>query len=384
MNHQPTILLVDDVPANLTILELTLKDQWRLLTATSGREALALVNEAKPDLILLDVMMPEMDGYEMCRRLKAEPATRDIPVIFITAVDDLSSEEQGLRLGAIDYIRKPFTPAIVRARVRNHLNLKLYQDALEAARQQAQRDLAAAAAIQRTLLPSPRPPGGSGDFHWHFSPCEQVGGDLVAIIPWDQENCLFYLLDVSGHGPRAAMITVAVAQFLQPLRDKRAILPFLAPAAMIQQLEREFPLERFEGFLTMIYGVCHHPSRTIRYCNAGQPAPLLLEPDAPPRLLRESGSLVGMNLNRRIPEVSLDLSKGATALFYTDGLTDVLAPDGIKFGEEAWPRLRSQLRADTAEAVLNQVVTAVDEFRADTPLPDDLTILAIRGGRGHA
>jgi putative two-component system response regulator len=126
------ILLVDDNTTNLQLLHETLDGQgYKLLIAKSGKTALAITQKAKPSLILLDIMMPEMDGYEVCRRLKADESTRQIPVIFITALVDEEDEAKGLGLGAVDYITKPINPELVRARVHNHLELKRHQDHLE-------------------------------------------------------------------------------------------------------------------------------------------------------------------------------------------------------------------------------------------------------------
>lgn len=126
-----TILIVDDTPVNIEILNHALEKEYEILFATNGREALDIAFDQSPDLILLDVMMPDMDGYEVCARLKAEPRTRGIPIIFVTAMDQEGDEAKGLELGGIDYLTKPVRPAIVRARVRNHLELLDYRDFLE-------------------------------------------------------------------------------------------------------------------------------------------------------------------------------------------------------------------------------------------------------------
>ncbi|WP_063332950.1 response regulator [Marinomonas sp. TW1] len=123
---QATILLVDDTPENIDLLAASLRDDYQLKVALNGERALAITQDKrlpKPDLILLDVMMPEMDGYEVCKRLKADPTTAHIPVIFVTAKHEIGDEEYGFDLGAVDYITKPFTPSLVRARVRTHLAL---------------------------------------------------------------------------------------------------------------------------------------------------------------------------------------------------------------------------------------------------------------------
>ncbi len=125
------VLIVDDTPQNIHVLMEAMEDSCRVLAAKSGEEALRKVREDKPDLILLDVMMPGMDGFEVCRRLKQDEATKNIPVIFVTAVSDDIQEEKGLKLGAIDYIRKPFHVPVARVRIQNHLRLKRKSDLLE-------------------------------------------------------------------------------------------------------------------------------------------------------------------------------------------------------------------------------------------------------------
>ncbi|WNB75475.1 diguanylate cyclase [Methylomonas koyamae] len=130
---KPLILIVDDTPTNIQVLAENLIRDYRIKVAASGAAALeAIAAQGAPDLILLDVMMPEMDGYEVCRHLKANPQTSSIPVIFVTALNDASDEERGLNLGALDYITKPFYLPVVKARIRNHIRLKQATDMLEA------------------------------------------------------------------------------------------------------------------------------------------------------------------------------------------------------------------------------------------------------------
>ncbi len=128
--ERPTVLVVDDTPANLSLLSNLLKEQYRIKVANNGLKALELAAAAPPDLILLDIMMPEMDGYEVCRRLKANEATRQVPVIFLTAKTETEDEELGFSVGAVDFIHKPISPPIVAARVKTHLEIKSWQDFL--------------------------------------------------------------------------------------------------------------------------------------------------------------------------------------------------------------------------------------------------------------
>ncbi|MBY0576317.1 MAG: diguanylate cyclase [Gallionellaceae bacterium] len=129
--QRASLLVVDDAPENIEVLRRLLSKEYNVKIAISGEQALKVVAAQAPDLILLDVMMPGMDGYEVCRRLKADPATHDIPVIFITAQDDADDEIKGLSLGAIDYLTKPIHASIAAARIRNHLELKRRRDELQ-------------------------------------------------------------------------------------------------------------------------------------------------------------------------------------------------------------------------------------------------------------
>lgn len=129
--QENTVLIVDDIPANIKILVGALRENYRLVVATGGFDAIKAAMEKKPDLILLDVMMPGMDGYEVCKRLKSQPETMDIPVIFVTAMDEEKDETRGFLLGAVDYIVKPVNPVIVKARVQTHIALRKAQRELQ-------------------------------------------------------------------------------------------------------------------------------------------------------------------------------------------------------------------------------------------------------------
>lgn len=131
LGRKQRILIVEDVKLNAQILMNVLKDDYDLRVANNGLEALAMVKEQMPDLILLDIVMPEMDGYAVCAQLQGDPNTRDIPILFLTALEGDKNEAYGIELGAMDYIRKPFNVPVVKAKIRNHLELKRYKDILK-------------------------------------------------------------------------------------------------------------------------------------------------------------------------------------------------------------------------------------------------------------
>ena len=129
--EQPSILVIDDTPGNLSLLNQLLREHYRVRLANSGPRGLELAAMAPPDLILLDIMMPDMDGYQVFQRLQSDPATRRIPVIFLTAKVGAEDEERGLAMGAVDFIHKPIAPSVVLARVRTHLQIRHWQTFLE-------------------------------------------------------------------------------------------------------------------------------------------------------------------------------------------------------------------------------------------------------------
>lgn len=129
-DEKARVLIVDDMPQNIKLLHESLQDEYQVFFATSGKDALRIASTTKPDIVLLDIMMPEMHGYEVCRRMKADPLLKDIPVIFITAMGQLEHETIGLEMGAVDYIAKPFNPYLIKLRVRNQIEMKRQRDML--------------------------------------------------------------------------------------------------------------------------------------------------------------------------------------------------------------------------------------------------------------
>src|SRR5262249_53615360 len=176
------VLIVDDVKANVDVLVQALGGDYKLSVALGGQQALDAVGRSAPDLILLDIVMPDIDGYEICRRLRAAEGTRELPIMFLSSLEDVKDKARGFEVGANDYLTKPFEVLEVKARVRSLLKAKAYADAVKAA---AERDLRIAREIQMGLLPanlSAQVEGTGLDVHALLEPAQQVGGDLFEVL----------------------------------------------------------------------------------------------------------------------------------------------------------------------------------------------------------
>src|SRR5271169_2288147 len=210
MNHtedKKLVLVVDDATANLQVVHAMLKDDFRVRVATSGAKALALVKDKpQPDLILLDVMMPEMDGYEVCSILKATPEAKDIPVIFLTGKTKCDEETRGFEVGAVDYIHKPFSPAVVQARVHTHLVLREAREQLARQLLTINNELEMAREIQLSILPHEVPTIRGLGIAARYLPMNSVAGDFYDFILVDERRVGILIADVSGHGLPAALI----------------------------------------------------------------------------------------------------------------------------------------------------------------------------------
>ena len=223
------ILIVDDIPANLNVLRKALEiEGYEVVAAPSGKVALQIADRTRPDLILLDIMMPEMDGFETCQRLKADASTVDIPAIFITAKDETSSLVKGFEVGGVDYIQKPFRHEEIRARVKTHLTIKQLgdklrktNDALEKALNQLivdnvrkTEELENARVIQQGFLPPSVPELSFLEIAAFQNAATEVGGDYYDFFAEFDDKLLVAIGDATGHGVGAALMVSATKMAL--------------------------------------------------------------------------------------------------------------------------------------------------------------------------
>src|SRR5262249_35517633 len=232
----PTILIVDDTPTNLSVLVRILEGSgYRILAARSGTSALEIARRTHPDLIMLDVAMPGMNGFEVCRMLKQDENTKDAIVIFLSALSQVDDKVSGLELGASDYITKPFQSEEVLARVRGQLLRKQLERELRESRDFLAKELQSAGNMQKLLLPRTLPSIGSVKFAAHYRTSLHASGDYYDVFPLDAGRVGVFIADVSGHGARAGVIMAMVRTLLHS-----SCIPLNDPARALEHLSQHF------------------------------------------------------------------------------------------------------------------------------------------------
>jgi serine phosphatase RsbU (regulator of sigma subunit) len=375
-DQRKTLLLVDDAPANIQIATSILKDIYKIRVATNGAKALALAKDAPPpDLILLDVMMPEMDGYEVCTRLKADTETRDIPVIFLTGQTEIEDETRGFEVGAVDYIHKPFSPAVVKARVQTHLVLRGIREQLALQLLTIQKELETARKIQMSILPSSIPQLAGLDIAARYIPMTSVAGDFYDFIVVDEKHLGILVADVSGHGMPAALIAsmlkIALAAEMAHADD---------PAQVLLGLNQTLCGKFQHHFVTAAYLFVDMLKGTLTYAGAGHP-PLLLwsQSSESVRDVEENGLFLGKFPWATYTSRELPLTPGDWCLLYTDGIPETTNPAAVEFGTDRFKNVLETDESTSANQFADRLLEELSRWSARGPedLDDDITIVAI-------
>jgi serine phosphatase RsbU (regulator of sigma subunit) len=374
---QKTILIVDDTPINLGVISGALKDLYKTKVATNGEKALAIANgEDKPDLILLDVMMPEMDGYEVCHRLKANPETKEIPVIFLTGQTGTEDETKGFEVGAVDYIHKPFSEPVVKARVRTHLMLR------EAHKQIARQlvainiELEMARQIQLSILPRKTPKIHGLDIVARYMPMTSVAGDFYDFIIVDDKHVGILIADVSGHGLPSALIA-SMLQVALAGQAATASDPVRVLSGLNQALCGKFE----HNFVTAAYVYVDMEKKMMTYAGAGHP-PLLLWRSSAGKVdeVVQNGLFLGMFPEATYVSLQLPVSARDRVILYTDGIPETKNPSEQEFGTAGMMKFMNSsknLAVDQfADGLLDELSNWSGQPRGQGQ-QDDITVLTI-------
>lgn len=311
----PRILIVDDIPVNVELLDYVLRAEgFRTLSAGNGVTAVALSRANRPDLILLDVMMPDEDGFETCAKLKSDPRTADIPIIFVSALDDVESKVRALKAGGVDYVSKPVNSEEVLARVRVHLRIRENNRAIARENQARMEEWHNA---QQAILVHPADcPEAS--FAVFYKPLEGAGGDFYDVVTVDPEVFGYFVADVSGHGVGAAFLTSAIKALLRQYTG-----PLYTPEDTMRGIDtvmRQMVGE--EQYLTACYAHWNRRTSRLSVVSAGHPALIVVNVAGEARTLEMDSDPLGMFSALVLQRRDLTVSWGDRFFLYTDGLIE--------------------------------------------------------------
>jgi sigma-B regulation protein RsbU (phosphoserine phosphatase) len=372
--------------------------------APDGESALRLLGQRPFDLVLLDVMMPGINGLEVLRTVRLTRAATQLPVIMATAKDTSHDIVEALGLGASDYVTKPLDFPVVLARVRTQLALKksveqireLEKDLerrnaeLQAFATQMRADLVAAAKVQAALLPAAEPNIPGYRSLWRFVPSAWLAGDILNVFPLDDRYAGLYLLDVSGHGVAASLLSVTVSRFLSAARDPASLLwrreeggngyhP-QPPAKVAERLCERFPFDGTTGqYFTLVYGLLDLQTHRLRYISAGHPGVIHVPRNGASKTIEAAGFPIGV-ADEPYEEYELALAPGDRLYVYSDGVLEALDDADTPFGRE---RLLAQLDATRNQSLdesLSSLLHRIDRWRGRGHVHDDVSVLALERG----
>ena len=372
MRTPPLILIVDDNPANVDILQARLAaNDYEIITASDGEAGLAMARERLPDLILLDIMMPKMDGIEVCRHLRADSSLSFMPIIMVTAKTDSKDVVAGLEAGGDEYLTKPVDHAALVARVKSMLRIKSLHDTVLEQSAQLQSQLETATRIQSLFWPEiPELTGGS--HIWAEAiPAAYVSGDLYDVIPLPDDSLLTYVADVSDKGVPAALVMAALSTRIRSEARNQYEIDTLLETVN----NRLHSLTSEEGFFATIVLARYWPhSGKMQLALAGHLQPLWIGESGIGNLPQINGISLGVTPDVRYEKKEILLSPGESLLLFSDGVIEAENEDSELFGNE---RLVDFIKDEKGPPWGSGLLDFISNWRGNSSASDDLTILEI-------
>lgn len=375
-----TILIVDDIAENIDVLATLLSKNYDIRYALSGREALAIIAKSPPDLILLDVMMPEMSGFETMMTLKLNPATQKIPVIFVTAKTDADSESGALLAGAVDYIHKPINPDVVQARISMHLKLQHQEQVINKknkrlesyqAQQRSENKLAQEVLHRQVRLPETQ---AAGIFIEHWSlPATTFSGDVLSISTAPDGKIFALLADATGHGLAAAITTLPLLTVYHSMVDSGAPIRSILAVANRTLLDN-LPSGRFIAVSMLCIDTAQ---QSIELWNGGMPEMLMLDArgEVTQRFISH-GIPLGV-ISRSIEDFETEtvhMLPGTQLIVYSDGISEARNPAAEEFG---MTQFEQTLAASPAAARIQHIKEALRQHLKMPSGHDDITLMTV-------
>jgi sigma-B regulation protein RsbU (phosphoserine phosphatase) len=373
------ILIVDDTPTNLRLLSQMLGDHgYGVRAVTSGERAIASARAIPPSLILLDIKMPEMSGYEVAEELKSDNLTVDIPIIFISALDDIQDKVDAFTVGGVDYITKPFQLEEVLARVETHLALTRMQKQLQDANEKFEEELNLAGKLQATFFPSEPPSIPGWQMAVKLKPARQTSGDFYDILPLPDDQIGIVIADVVDKGVAAALYMALSWTLLRTYAAEFPTKPEKVFSAANQRIIQDTDATRF---VTAFFGILNPSTGTMVYSNAGHNPPFHFSgrKHKTIRELEKTGLPMGLIEDHSWEQRVVEIAPGDVLVLYTDGVPDAQNPKGKFFGVNRMLKSIKSNLDQSARAVQKGIMEDVIDFVGVAPQLDDMaTIVVVR------
>jgi len=367
MSNNYKVLIIDDVSFNVQLLQGILESiGLTVLSALSGPKGRLIAEEDQPDLILLDIMMPGEDGFETCQKLKANASTADIPIIFISALDDQESKVKGLSIGGWDYICKPFNMAEVQARIKNYLRL---QSAFKQVIEDQARRLRQISDAQQAILVTPASiPDAT--FGVHYVPINEAGGDFYDVFQISDELFGYFVSDISGHDLGASFATSALKALIRQNSSQ-----LYSAAETIRTINKILLTLFTDGqHLTAAYGILDKKNMTLSLVNAAHPPVLYLPAGGAPVWLAANSDVIGIFTDAVFETKVIKVQEGDRFFLYTDGLIEAFSGKHMS-REEGLILLQAACVANADEPCQRTVDVIADTMFADGRKPEDDVLL---------
>jgi serine phosphatase RsbU (regulator of sigma subunit) len=372
MQTPPLILIVDDNPTNVEIFEMRLAaNNYEIITATDGEAGLAMARDRQPDLILLDIMMPKMNGIEVCRHLRADVSLPFMPIIMVTAKADTKDVVDGLGAGADEYLTKPVDQAALVARVKSMLRIKSLHDTVIEQSAQLKIQLETATKVQSLFWPK-IPELKPGHHIWAVSvPAAYVGGDLYDVIALADNSILAYVADVCDKGVPAALIMAALST---KIRSETQIQSEVNK--LLETINNStYSLTSEEGFFATIVLVRYWPhSGKMQLAIGGHLQPIWIVESGIGNLPQINGVSLGVTPDVHYDKTEILLSPGESVLLFTDGIIESQNENNELFGND---RLVDSIKNAKGPPWGNKLLESICHWQGASPASDDLTILEI-------
>jgi len=376
------VLIVDDEPINIDYVEQELEDLgYEISSARNGREALEQVARAAPDVILLDILMPELDGFQVLEQLKANEELRSIPVIVVSAMSDMESTVRAIELGAEDFLPKPFDPVLLKARIAASVERKRLRELEIQYSKQMEQELELAWQVQSGFLPEAPLELDDWEIAAALRQSRQTSGDFYDLIPLENGQYGILVADVADKGMAAALYMVLSRTLIRTYSLLHPLNPELVLAAVNRRLLSDISTGHF---VTVFYGILDPVKGLLKYCNAGHNPPFFFKGTGEPeiRSLMKTGMVLGVLEEETWGQEQIQIDPGDMLVIYSDGVIDARDMNGTPFGIEA---LVQELKANLghpAREVQDELIGKLSEFVGNAQSFDDITLITITRANG--